>query len=354
MVKHIAWPSLLLVAALASPASANLLPRPFALDRFNRHISGQVLDFTNNHGVDRRIYSPALDQKRDLYVYLPPGYDPNKRYPMGIYLHGFLSDESSFLINVVKPVDAAIACGKLPPMVLVAPDASVNGITCFATYGTFWANTKLGRYEDYLVCDIYPWVMKTFSVRPEPEAHFLLGVSMGGHGAFSKAIKHPDKFRVALGILPPLNMLWSSCRERYMDPFDPCCWKQRDGVGRSREVVGRFYGVFTVRQGHLIDPLYGKNNPGTAEAMRRDNPFDLLDSHDVRPGQFEFFVAYAGKDEFNLAAQAESFLYRAKQRNIPITVRYLPDGHHDTATGEKFMPDILQWMGEKLEKFRPE
>jgi S-formylglutathione hydrolase FrmB len=354
MVKHIGWPSLLLVAVLASPASAKLLPRPFVLDRYNRQIAGQVLDFTNNHGTDRRIYSPALDQKRDLYVYLPPGYDPCKRYPMGIYLHGFLSDEASFLINVVKPIDTAIACGKLPPMVIAAPDGSVNGLKCLATYGTFFSNTKLGRYEDYLVCDVYSWVIKTFSVRPEPEAHFLLGVSMGGHGAFSKTMKHPDKFRIALGILPPLNMLWSSCRERYMDKFDPCCWKQRDGLGRDREVVGRFYGIFTISQGHLINPMYGRNDPNTPEAMRRDNPFDLLDSRDVKPGQFEFFVAYAGKDEFNLDAQAESFLYRARQKDIPVTVRYLPDGHHNTATGVKFMPDIIQWLGEKLGRFAPE
>ena len=354
MVKHIGWLSLLVVAALASPGSATLLPRPFALERFNRQIKGKVLDFTNNHGKDLRFYSPALDKKRDVYVYLPPGYDPCKRYPMGIYLHGFLSDEGSFLRNVVKPIDDAISCGKLPPMVIAAPDASVNGMTCFATYGTFFANTKLGRYEDYLVCDVYGWMMKTFSVRPEPEAHFLLGVSMGGHGAFSKTMKHPDKFRIALGILPPLNMLYSSCRGRYMDDFDPNCWRQRDGIGGSREVVGRFYGIITISQGHLIQPMYGRNDPMTPALMRLDNPIDLLDSRDVKPGQFEFFVAYAGKDEFNLDAQAESFLYRAAQKGIPVTVRYLPNGHHNTATGVKFLPDIIQWLGEKLANYWPE
>ena len=353
MAKHIGWLSLLVVAALASPVSAKLLPRPLALERFNREIRGKVLDYTNNHGKDLRIYSPALDQKRDVYVYLPPGYDPCKRYPMGIYLHGFLSDEESFLRDIVKPIDEAIACGKLPPMVLAAPDGSVHGGAFLATYGTFFSNTNIGRFEDYLVCDVYGWVMKTFSVRPEPEAHFLIGVSMGGHGAFSKAMKHPDKFRIAIGIVPPLNMLWSSCRGRYMDDFDPCCWRQRDGIGGSHEVVGRFYGVITFRQGHLIHPMYGRNNPLTPELMRQDNPFDLLDSRDVKPGQFEFYVAYAGKDEFNLDAQAESFLYRANQKNIPVTVRYLPDGKHSTATGRRFMPDIIAWMNEKLGKFHP-
>ena len=354
MVKHIGWLGLLVAAALASPASAQLVPRPFALERVNRQIKGKVLDFTNNHGKDLRFYSASLEQKRDVYVYLPPGYDPCKRYPMGIYLHGFLSDEQSFVEELVRPLDEAIACGKLPPMIIVAPDGSANGRALLASYGTFFCNTNLGKFEDYIVCDVYDWVMKTFSCRPEPEAHFLLGVSMGGHGAFSKTMKHPDKFRIALGVLAPLNMLYTSCRGRYMDNFDPCCWKQRTEPGRSWEIVGQFYGFLIITQGHLIHPMYGKNNPEALELMRQDNPFDLLDSRDVKPGQFEFFVAYVGKDDFNLDAQAESFLYRAKQKCLPVTVRYLPNRHHGRRSARSFLPDVIVWLNEKLCKFQPE
>ena len=72
----------------------------------------------------------------------------------------------------------------------------------------------------------------------------------------------------------------------------------------------------------------------------------------MRPGQFEFFVAYAGKDEFNLDAQAESFLYRAEQKGIPVTVRYLPDGHHNAATARKFMPDVIRVAGREAGQVR--
>src|SRR5262245_28146785 len=54
----------------------------------NLAIKGKVLDFTFNHGKDYRIYSQALGQKRDLYIYLPPGYDRNQAYPVMFYLHG--------------------------------------------------------------------------------------------------------------------------------------------------------------------------------------------------------------------------------------------------------------------------
>src|SRR5262245_897875 len=91
-----------LLLALPAPARAHLLPRPLKLLRVNLHLAGTVLDYTRNHGADHRIWSPALEGKRDLYVYLPPGYDPCKHYPLAIYLHGFISDELSFLSDVVK------------------------------------------------------------------------------------------------------------------------------------------------------------------------------------------------------------------------------------------------------------
>ena len=79
---------------------------------FNRHtgrLAGQIVDYTHNHGTDRRIWSNALGQARDLYVYLPPGYDPSQKYPAIVWLHGFMQDEQSFLWNqVVDSIDQAI------------------------------------------------------------------------------------------------------------------------------------------------------------------------------------------------------------------------------------------------------
>src|SRR5262249_17976586 len=154
------------------------------------------IDHTRNHGHDNRIYSPSLHEKRDLYVYLPPGYDPSKKYPLAIYLHGINQDEIGFIDDVVKPLDAAIACGKLPPMIIAAPDVSLKGVPCLITTGTFFLNSNLGAFEDYLVFDVYDFLMSNYPIRPEPEAHVLIGASMGGGAAFAKAIKYPDRFKV--------------------------------------------------------------------------------------------------------------------------------------------------------------
>ena len=172
---------------------------------------------------------------------------------------------------------------------------------------------------------------------------------MGGHGAFSKAMKHPDKFRLAMGILPPLNMLWGSCRGSYYEQLRS---RTAGASARGRPSPawwsGKFFGgLVIVREGQLIHPLYRRNNPLTSELIKRDNPFDLLDSRDVQPGQFQFFIAYAGKDEFNIDAQVESFLFRAHAeghpRHRPLPARRaaqhqngppIPPRHHPVAGRE--------------------
>ena len=43
------------------------------LDHLNQKLQGKVVNYTQNHGADRRIVSSILGRPRYLYVYLPPG-----------------------------------------------------------------------------------------------------------------------------------------------------------------------------------------------------------------------------------------------------------------------------------------
>ena len=67
----------LALLALAPPAHAQV-GNCRTLESLNCRLGGQVLDYTHNHGADRRIFSPILGRPRDLYVYLPPGYNPRR------------------------------------------------------------------------------------------------------------------------------------------------------------------------------------------------------------------------------------------------------------------------------------
>jgi S-formylglutathione hydrolase FrmB len=353
VLRHAVWSAAVLLLLSAQPAWAHILPRPWELERVNRGLHGQVIDHTNNHGHNRALWSPALCEYRDLYVYLPPCFDPHKQYPLVIYLHGFAQDEHSFLRDIVERIDQAIWCGKLPPVIVAAPDGSLRGSDCLFTAGSFFLNTKAGAFEDYLMIDVWDFLMKNYPIRPEPEAHVIAGASMGGGAAFNKAIKFQDRFKTVIGIFPPLNTRWISCRGRYMDNFDPNCWGWREDFSHGLEVVGRFYGVVTIRMRQVSFPLYGRNNPDTAMLVSRENPIELLDAYDVRDGQIAMYVAYGGLDQFNLDAQVESFLYHAKERGITVDVAYDPRGKHDLATALRLMPGALEWLAPRLAPYAP-
>src|SRR5581483_7494412 len=197
-----AW---LVLSLPVAPASASIL-NGVSLDRVNRHLHGHVDDYTHNHGSDRRIYSAALCQKRDLYVYTPPCYNPARQYPVMLWLHGFAQDEKSLLKDVIEKVDEQIACGKLPPMVIAAPDGSLSGEECLANAGSFFVNSNAGRFEDYVMQEVWPFVLTHYSIRPEREAHILAGISMGGGAVYNLGIKYRETFKILIGIFPPLNV----------------------------------------------------------------------------------------------------------------------------------------------------
>jgi S-formylglutathione hydrolase FrmB len=311
----------------------------------NGRLCGRVLDFTYNHGGDRRIYSPALCEKRDLYVYLPPAFDPSRLYPAMLLLHGIAQDEQFFL-QVVEDLDRAMACGRLPPFLIAAPDGSITGEASVRLPGSFYLNTKAGRFEDYVVGDVWGFLTANFPVRPEREFHILAGGSMGGFAAYNLGFKHRDRFRVLVGLLPALNLRYQDCHGRYLADFDPSCTGLRDRLTPCKPVA-KYFGVIPVRLGRLSNPLYG-GDPHAIRKIAAENPVEMLDACDVRPGEFDMFIGYGGRDEFNIDAQVESFLSVARRRGLAVTVAYDPKGHHTPATGRRLFPDLVRWLGPLL------
>jgi S-formylglutathione hydrolase FrmB len=335
---------------LKPPAPFRLAPKR-ELARLNLKLNGQVLDFSHNHGADNRIYSPSLDDCRDLYVYLPPGYDPSQRYPLMIWLHGILQDERAFL-DIASYFDVAIAHGLLPPFVIAAPDGSITGRPSVRNAGSFYVNSNAGRFEDYIAVDVWNFVVENFSIRPEREAHVMAGASMGGFGAYNHAIKYRERFAIVVGIMPALNLRYIDCHDQYFAPFDPNCAAYNDRYEPHR-VVGKFWhGLLRVRQHRFVDPLYGRS-PSAIDRLAQESPVEMLDSYDVKPGELAMFIGYGTCDQFNLMAHGQSFAYRARERGLAVTVYEVPSGGHSSETGIKMFPAIVEWLGPQLRPYAP-
>jgi S-formylglutathione hydrolase FrmB len=320
------------------------------LDRVNRCLAGQVLDFTHNHGRDNRIWSNALCAKRDMYVYVPPNYDRAKKYPLAIFLHGATQDEQFFLKVIAREFDKAIAAGELPPVIVAAPDGAMLGRPSIFKIASFFANTDAGRYEDYLMQDVWDFLMNNFPIRPERDAHVLIGVSMGGSAAFTQAIKHKDRVKIAMGFMPALNLRWVDCCGNYNAPFDPDCWGWRSRL-RPLEIIGRPKGLLNVRFCKLYGSLIG-HGPDAMAKLSAFNPIEVMDHYNLKPGELDLYVAYGGKDEFNIDAQVESFLYRAKERGLDVGVQFDPNGRHDEQTGRRLLPGAIRWVAPLVERLK--
>lgn len=357
-MNRIAFLTLILLASVPALASAQFEPRPEAKgkDEFDyislcKRLKGRIVDHTANHGHDNRVWSRAMFQWRDLYIYLPPGYSNKQCYPIIYYLHPFAVDERSFLY-IISHLDDAICQGKLPPCIIVAPDGSLDGKGCLNKPGSFFLNTGAGDYEDWILQDVWDFVTRCYPVRPEREAHVLAGFSMGGFAAYNLGMRHRDAFGVVLGFHPPLNLRWADVDGNPRAKFDPRRWGWRHGFDNDNEIVANYGGALKVKLGPIVRPVFGVGDEALLNVTYH-NPLEILVRNRVKSCDLSMFVGYGGRDEYNIDAQVESFLYYCKFKNIAVAVAYEPDGRHDFHTAVKLLPSAIRWLGPQLEPYAP-
>ena len=318
------------------------------LDHLNSKLQGRVVDYTRNHGADRQQYSAILGKPRDLYVYLPPGYNPAVAYPLIVFLHGADIDEHHFLDpGDMKRLDRMMASGQLPSMIIAAPDGTYEGVNHIHATHSLWVNGRGGRYEDHVVSEILPFLMRTYSIRPEPQAHALIGVSAGGYGAMGMGLKHRDFFGIVATLAGPLNMRYDACPGGYRAQFDPATYRERTNYDPD-QVVARFYfGLARVRVKKFLEPVYG-SGPDVVPQIVRDNPADLLVSTNLQPGEMQLFVNYPDWDNYNFDAQDKSFAWIAAQRGVHVDLSVVRHGRHNLPYIEKAEPAAYFWVGQRI------
>ena len=320
------------------------------LHQLNARMAGKVHDYTANHGQDNRIDAPSLGQRRDAYVYVPPGYDPAKRYPLVIWLHGLNQDETSFL-EVAEKFDQAVVAGALPRFVAVCPDGTANGRTGLKEPPTLYLNSPLGRFEDFVTSDVWDHVVTRYSIHADRKAHALTGASMGAFGAYNLGIKHKSHFGVVAGVLSPLNLRYADCHGRTDTDFNPYCVGWVNEYRPNAPVARFFHGLVTIRQRQLVAPVFGEG-PDVIAKVAAQNPAEMLTAYDVKPGELEMFAASASRDEFNFDAQTESFAYLARSRGLTVNTILVP-GKHDKQTGLTMLPAFVDFLRPRLESYAP-
>jgi S-formylglutathione hydrolase FrmB len=339
--------ALLLLTSTAAPVRGQVFDW-VNLDRVNSKLGGRVIDFTQNHGADRRICSPILGRPRDLYVYLPPGYDPSVAYPLVIFLHGAHIDEHAFLDpGVLKKLDRMISQGEVPAAIIAAPDGTYEGKNRITSTHSLWVNGLGGRFEDHVVDEILPLLMRTYSIRPEREAHALLGISAGGFGATTIAMKHRDVFGAVATVGGPLNVRYDNRQGRYSDDFDPATYRARTEYDPDMIIARYYFGLVRRRAKTFFERVYGTGQEVSAKVVR-DNPADVLASTDLRPGELAMYINHPDRDNYNFDAQDQSFAWLAAQRGLAVDLTETPGAEHNLSYIQRAEPPACFWLGQHI------
>jgi len=219
------------VPNLISSASSVHVPGPASLPWEENEVPRGTIHRHFHH-------SSVVGDNRDLYVYTPPGYDPQaaKPYPVLYLLHGYSDDARAWTVvgrtHVI--LDNLIAAGKARPMLVVMPlgygAPEILSRTGPTIRDPALRKRNVEKFRDTLLTDVMPMVEKLYRVSTDREARAVAGLSMGGGqsldvglnardrfawvGAFSSAVPdEPDAAfpGLAADTKPPLRLLWIAC-----------------------------------------------------------------------------------------------------------------------------------------------
>lgn len=172
-------------------------------------------------------------------LYLPPQAE-HERVPLVMYLAGLTCNEETFAIKAgAQRVAAELG------IALLSPDTSPRGVRLAGDDESYDFGLSAGFYLDATEA---PWAahyrMYSYVSRELPglvtslfpvdgERIGLMGHSMGGHGALTIGLKHPERFRSLSALAPivaPTQCPWGQkALPRYLGP-DSEKWREYDAT----------------------------------------------------------------------------------------------------------------------------
>jgi S-formylglutathione hydrolase len=198
-------------------------------------------------GGVQRFYqhdSAAIGLPMRFSVYLPPGAESQqdgqgRRLPVMFYLAGLTCTEETFMTKAgAQRVAAELG------MILVAPDTSPRGAGVPGEADSWDFGVGAGFYLDAAqepwarhyrmhsyILELRELVLATLPADPQRVGVF--GHSMGGHGALTLALRHPDLFRSVSAFAPiaaPIRSPWGKkAFGGYLGP-DESAWRAHDAT----------------------------------------------------------------------------------------------------------------------------
>ena len=232
-------------------------------------------------GGVQRFYqhdSTAIGLPMRFSVYLPPAADKGAPLPAVFYLAGLTCTEETFMIKAGAQRVAA-----REGMILVAPDTSPRGAGVPGETDSWDFGAGAGFYVDATeepwarhyrmysyILELRELVLREFAA--DSGRLGIFGHSMGGHGALTIALRHPELFRSVSAFAPiaaPSRCPWGEKAFGGYLGADRGAWRAHDATELVGEGPVRFPGGILVDQGLADKFLPDQLNPDAFEAACR-------------------------------------------------------------------------------------
>jgi len=220
---------------------------------------------------EQRIYrfnSISLQGESKFGIYLPAQALAGQACPTLFYLAGLTCTEDTFAIKAhAQRLAAQLG------LILVTPDTSPRGEQVaqgdhwdIGQGAGFYINAtqapwaKHFQMESYVAEELYDLVIQQFAVQAERIGIF--GHSMGGHGALTLALKHPEKFKSVSAFAPicaPSQCPWGEKAFSNYLGSDQAEWLKHDATALIQTKIAPFADIL-IDQG-LSDQFYSQLNP---------------------------------------------------------------------------------------------
>jgi enterochelin esterase-like enzyme len=184
---------------------------------------------------DAELRSKILGEKRELKVYLPPGYSSGSNTYPTLYL--FDGEDEDGLVFATWTLENLLAAHRIRPLLVVrivnpSPAAREKELGC------------LPGFADFLSNELVSFIRSHYRVNSSPAETGIGGYSRGGLAAAYAVLQHPETFGLAL---VQSGAFWWEPAERtdlYVEPN----WIANQFVGKPHLPI-RFYleaGLFEV------------------------------------------------------------------------------------------------------------
>ena len=328
--------------------------------------------------VELKIPAPSLKgnllgdpTEQSVAIYLPPGYDasPTKRYPTLYLLHGFIGTNQGWItdgnqgMNLRPVVDEMIRRGKTRELIVVMP----NGWNAYK--GAFYSNSSVnGNWEDYIYRDVVQYVDTNYRTINKVESRGIAGHSMGGYGAMTLAMRHPDVFSVVYSLSPCCFGIEGDLTSENPAWLQTIRLKSKDQLKGSPSSFDEFFELAFVASAAAFSPnpnrppflvefpfmeSNGRLEPNEAvlAKWKAKMPLYMVDEYKENLLKLKgIFVDYGEKEEFSHIRIATSKFSRAlAERNIPHVFEVYPDGTHGSLIRQRLQTRLFQFFNEKLD-----